>query len=161
LNEIVPLCRSDEAREVVARFKPLGLFQPAARHLLATDVAQDTGEVTIEPAHEALLRRWGLLQGWLDEDFGALTTLASVQRAARDWAANNKDAAWITHAMLGDELIDERTGFGWNLRHARHPAARAAAFRIDAGEPGNEATAQECEPRDAVARNSRVGISRR
>ena len=44
------------------------------------------------------MRQWGLLQGWLDEDFGALTTLGGVQRAARDWAANNKDAAWLTHA---------------------------------------------------------------
>jgi len=40
------------------------------QRLLSTDVAQDTGEVTIEPAHEALLRQWGLLQGWLEEDFG-------------------------------------------------------------------------------------------
>ena len=30
--------------------------------------------VTIEPAHEALLRQWGLLQGWLKEDLAALAT---------------------------------------------------------------------------------------
>ena len=83
--------------EIPAEARPL-IDLLVAQHLLATDVAQDTGEVTIEPAHEALLRQWGLLQGWLDEDFGALTTLAGVQRAARDWAANNKDAAWLTHA---------------------------------------------------------------
>jgi H+/Cl- antiporter ClcA len=67
------------------------------QHLLATDVAQDSGEVTIEPAHEALLRQWGMLQGWLEEDFAALAILEGVKRAARDWAANAKDAGWLIH----------------------------------------------------------------
>jgi hypothetical protein len=49
-----------------------------------TTLAMDTqtraqGRVaTIEPAHEALLRQWGLLQGWLAEDFGHLATLERV-----------------------------------------------------------------------------------
>ena len=92
-----PRRRVARMSEIPPEGRPL-IDQLVAQHLLATDVAEDTGEVTIEPAHEALLRQWGLLQGWLDEDFGALTTLSGVQRAARDWAANNKDAAWLTHA---------------------------------------------------------------
>ena len=68
------------------------------QRLLATDVAKETGEQTIEPVHEALLRQWGLLQGWLAEDAGLLGVLEGVKRASRDWAANNKDAAWLTHA---------------------------------------------------------------
>ncbi len=32
------------------------------QRLLATDVDEETGETTIEPAHEALLRQWGLLE---------------------------------------------------------------------------------------------------
>ncbi len=67
------------------------------QRLLATDVAKDTGEHTIEPAHEALLRQWSLLQSWLAEDAGLLGVLDSVKRAARDWAANGKTAAWLTH----------------------------------------------------------------
>ena len=60
------------------------------QRLLATDrvmVRDDDGErreITIEPAHEALLRQWGLLRGWLEEDFAALTTLEGSQaRGAR------------------------------------------------------------------------------
>jgi formylglycine-generating enzyme required for sulfatase activity len=68
------------------------------QRLLATDIAKDTGEQTIEPVHEALLRQWGLLQGWLTEDAGLLGVLDGVKRASRDWAANGKDAAWLTHA---------------------------------------------------------------
>ena len=51
------------------------------QRLLATDVNKDTGETTIEPAHEALLRQWGLLEGWLAEDAGLLVVLEGVKRA--------------------------------------------------------------------------------
>ena len=37
------------------------------QRLLSTDVAEDTRERTIEPAHESLLRQWGSLQGWLQD----------------------------------------------------------------------------------------------
>jgi formylglycine-generating enzyme required for sulfatase activity len=67
------------------------------QRLLATDVAKETGEPTIEPAHEALLRQWSLLQGWLTEDAGLLAVLEGVKRASRDWAVNNRSAAWLTH----------------------------------------------------------------
>jgi tetratricopeptide (TPR) repeat protein len=68
-----------------------------AQRLLLTDVDKVTNETTIEPAHEALLRQWGLLKGWLKEDFAALTTIESIQRASRDWQANNKDTDWLSH----------------------------------------------------------------
>jgi len=67
------------------------------QRLLSTDVSKETGEVTIEPVHEALLRQWGLLQGWLAEDAGLLSVLEGAKRASRDWAENNKDSAWLTH----------------------------------------------------------------
>jgi hypothetical protein len=59
--------------------------------LLSTDTVVDkdgaagveTRVVTIEPAHEALLRQWGSLNDWLAEDFGLLTTLEGVRRRAR------------------------------------------------------------------------------
>ena len=68
------------------------------QRLLATDLDRATGEATIEPAHEALLRQLSLLQGWLAEDAGLLAVLAGVKRASRDWAANGRDAAWLAHA---------------------------------------------------------------
>lgn len=74
-----------------------------AERLLATDriEIQDSetirAEITIEPAHEALLRQWGLLRGWLEEDFAALTILEGVKRAARDWAANARSPDWLDH----------------------------------------------------------------
>jgi tetratricopeptide (TPR) repeat protein len=72
--------------------------------LISTDTVLEkdaTGKevriATIEPAHEALLRQWGLLEGWLAEDFGLLATLEGVKRAARDWDANGRADAWLAH----------------------------------------------------------------
>jgi hypothetical protein len=57
----------------------------------------ETRESTIEPTHEALLRQWGLLDGWLTEDFGLLATLEGVKRTARDWDANARGDSWLAH----------------------------------------------------------------
>jgi formylglycine-generating enzyme required for sulfatase activity len=97
--------------------------QPLIQHLvdqrlLATDVSKDTGENTIEPAHEALLRQWSLLQGWLTEDAGLLAVLEGVKRASRDWAANNRHAAWLTHAtdrLAAAERLTARPDLAANL----------------------------------------------
>jgi len=83
------------------------------QRLLATDISKETGEQTIEPVHEALLRQWGLLQGWLVEDAGLLSVLEDVKRASRDWAANAKDNAWLAHKSTrfksAKQLIRERS----------------------------------------------------
>jgi formylglycine-generating enzyme required for sulfatase activity len=94
------------------------------QHLLATDTARDTGERTIEPAHEALLRQWSLLQGWLADDAGLLSVLDGVKRAARDWAANGKRAAWLTHAT-GRLETAERLGARPDLDAHLEPQDRA------------------------------------
>lgn len=88
------------------------------QRLLATDVAEDTSEHTIEPAHEALLRQWGLLQGWLAEDAGLLVVMDGVERASRDWAANGKNAAWLTHTtsrLEAAERLSDRPDLAANL----------------------------------------------
>jgi hypothetical protein len=83
--------------EIPAEARPL-IQHLVEQRLLATDVSKDTGETTIEPAHEALLRQWGLLQGWLVEDAGLLTVLDGIQRASRDWLANGKRTSWLAHS---------------------------------------------------------------
>jgi len=100
----------DEARPLIQHL--------VEQRLLATDVAKDTGESTIEPAHEALLRQLSLLQGWLTEDAGLLAVLEGVKRASRDWAANNRDAAWLTHAtdrLAAAERLTVRPDLAANL----------------------------------------------
>ena len=95
--------------------------RPLIRHLiearlLSTDQAPGSDEPTIEPAHEALLRQWGVLAGWLAEDLGLLTTLEGVLSATRDWEANARSADWLAHTagrledaerlLLRPDLVD-------------------------------------------------------
>lgn len=67
-----------------------------AHRLLVTDVAGN-GEVTIEPVHEALLRKWPQLRGWLEEDGVALSVLDSVKASAAEWRARAKNTVWLVH----------------------------------------------------------------
>ena len=112
-----PRRRVARMSEIPAEARPL-IDKLVEQHLLATDVAQDTGEVTIEPAHEALLRQWGLLQDWLADDAGLLAVLEGVKRASRDWAANAKNAAWLAHSidrLVAAERLSARPDLAANL----------------------------------------------
>jgi Sulfatase-modifying factor enzyme 1/TIR domain len=92
-----PRRRVARLSEIPAEARPL-IDLLIEQRLLSTDIAIDTKETTIEPAHEALLRKWGLLQGWLKEDAPLLTVLDGIKRAARDWAANGKMISYLVHA---------------------------------------------------------------
>ncbi|HUE12497.1 MAG TPA: SUMF1/EgtB/PvdO family nonheme iron enzyme [Steroidobacteraceae bacterium] len=103
--------------EIPAEARPL-IQCLVEQRLLATDVNKDTGEATIEPAHEALLRQWGLLVGWLTEDAGLLAVLERVKRSSSDWAANNRGRAWLTHAadrLVAAERLSARPDLAANL----------------------------------------------
>ncbi|HYA74780.1 MAG TPA: SUMF1/EgtB/PvdO family nonheme iron enzyme [Roseiarcus sp.] len=131
-----PRRRIARMAEIPEEAHPLVEHLVAAR-LLATDVAEN-GAVTIEPAHEALLRQWGLLQGWLEQDFGLLAALEGVRRAARDWAANDKDVGWLNHA-------------GSRLEEAERLKARADLAPL-IGAPEREYLAA-CRNKEAAARS--------
>jgi formylglycine-generating enzyme required for sulfatase activity len=112
-----PRRRIARLSEIPTEARPL-IQHLVEQRLLATDVNKDSGEATIEPAHEALLRQWGLLQGWLTEDAGLLAVLEGVKRASRDWAANAKNAAWLAHAtdrLAAAERLSARPDLAANL----------------------------------------------
>jgi formylglycine-generating enzyme required for sulfatase activity len=112
-----PRRRVARLSEIPTEARPL-IQHLVEQRLLTTDVARDTGENTIEPAHEALLRQWGLLQGWLAEDSGLLSVMDGVKRASRDWAANGKNATWLTHAtgrLEAAKRLTERPDLAANL----------------------------------------------
>lgn len=91
-----PRRRVARVSEIPVRSRPL-IQNLVEQRLLITDVAKETGEQTIEPAHEALLRQWGVLDGWLVEDAALLAVLEGVKRAAREWKDHDKNATWLAH----------------------------------------------------------------
>lgn len=133
----VPRRRVARLSEIPAEARPL-IAHLVDQRLLVTDEAAE-GQTSVEPAHEALLRQWGLLQSWLAEDAGLLGILEAVKRAARDWDEHGRQEAWLLHA--GDRLsaagqLGRRPDFAGTLDARDHAylaacrdAERAAARR--------------------------------
>lgn len=69
--------------------------------VLLTD-RDEQGNVTVEVAHEALLRVWPLLEKWIREDADDLRRFEAIQRAAKDSAQNPGDPSFLVH--LGPRL---------------------------------------------------------
>jgi WD40 repeat protein/transcriptional regulator with XRE-family HTH domain len=63
--------------------------------LLTFDRDQISGEPTVEIAHEALIRVWPRLRGWLDESRENLHVQRKLTTAAADWAATGHDASFL------------------------------------------------------------------
>ena len=59
--------------------------------VLAADRLVTIGEGEVEVAHEALLREWPRLRGWLEEDAQGRRLHRHLRDAARGWAAGGRD----------------------------------------------------------------------
>lgn len=130
----LPRRRIARRSEVPAEALPL-IDLLVEERLLSADVDPDTQEATLEPAHEALLRQWGLLQGWLEEDLGLLATLEGVRRATRDWHANARGAAWLAHRgdrLAEAERLSERPDLAAQLGPSERDYLAACQSRADA-----------------------------
>ena len=125
----IPRRRVARFSEIPGDARPLiSLF--VEQRLLTTDVAAG-GEVTIEPAHGALLRQWEELQKWLSQDSPALMTLESLERAARDWESINRSGDWLIHG-------------GERLQHAERLCQDFASFLT----PGCQSYLDACRKKD-------------
>jgi WD40 repeat protein/DNA-binding SARP family transcriptional activator len=66
------------------------------RHrLLSFDRDPSTREPTIEIAHEALLRAWSRLRGWIDEAREDLRIRGGLATSAADWIVNDRDESFL------------------------------------------------------------------
>jgi hypothetical protein len=85
------------------------------QRLLTTDTTRGAGsEVTVEPAHEALLRQWEQLNEWLRQGFTALKALESVKRAARDWEKRQFGHLWSEERIIDFVRQFENSGLSFN-----------------------------------------------
>jgi WD40 repeat protein/class 3 adenylate cyclase len=77
----------------------------ANARLIVKTLNQDKPE--IEVAHEALIRYWERLRGWLNEDRDKLRLREGVSEAAKEWEKSNKDEMLLNHrgGRLDDALL--------------------------------------------------------
>ena len=151
----------EEARALIEHF--------VNHRLLAKDTDVD-GEKTVEPAHEALLRQWTKLRGWLEEDAAALSTLESVKAASRDWVAKSKTQTWLIHAggRLEDaEALHQRSDLAANfdsddrayLAECRKAEAERRDSELRQARELAEAQEQRVEQQKRVVHRTRQGLA--
>ncbi|TDP48115.1 WD40 repeat protein [Zavarzinia compransoris] len=140
--------------------KPLVRLLVDQRLLYSDNRGRNPLEGTVEPAHEALLRQWFLLQRWLDEEQTALAALESVRRATQDWLDNGAAEAgveWLQHRglrLLAAEEVMTRPDF------SAVAGAQAARYVAICRQAENEETAREAsrleEIRQQIEHNRRL-----
>jgi WD40 repeat protein/DNA-binding SARP family transcriptional activator len=131
------LC-SGEAATVVRRRVPLAELDAdrddRVAHVLAilTDARLLTvNDGTAEVAHEALLREWPRLQGWLEEDREGRRLHAHFAAAAREWAARDRDPAELYRGARLSAALE------WTAHHATQLSQREREF-LNASRAYNE-----------------------
>jgi hypothetical protein len=71
----------------------VGLLADA--RLVVTSVDPTSGRQQVEVAHEALIRHWPLLRGWLVEDRENLRLRQRIRQEVRDWADHPQDVNYL------------------------------------------------------------------
>ncbi len=127
LDELTP-AEGDPAqtRALVARL--------ADARLVVTETDPVSGRVVVEVAHEALIRYWPRLRGWLEEDLADLRLREGIRQAALDWEAGKGDESLLLHrgARLEDaEALATRGRVALNRRERAYVRACAALRKRD------------------------------
>jgi hypothetical protein len=81
-----------------------------------------TGELTAEVAHEALIREWPTLHGWLSEDREGLRTHRQITEAADQWEAMERDPGALYRGTRLARVMD------WAAGHPEMLYDRETAF---------------------------------
>ncbi len=127
--------RPDEEADLEAVVKAL-----ADGRLLTTSQDEVTKARVVDVAHEALIRSWPELRGWLEESRDLLRAHRRLTEAASEWDRNGRDegflyrraalAAW--EARSADALNDLERGFleASREREARERVTRRRRIRL-------------------------------
>jgi WD40 repeat protein len=115
----------------------------AQARLLTLDRDPRTRVPTVELAHEALLREWPRLRGWIEEDREAIVALGRLREAASTWVELGHDPGALWRGARLDVTLDDAA-----LRHADLP------------EPEREFLEASKEARDRERLEEEVRIAR-
>lgn len=112
---------TEDTRQLATRAEVGGdnwdlVTQLANKRLVVTGRNEATGEETVEVVHEALIREWGLLRQWIDENRKKLIQKREIEDAAKRW----RDRGKAKDYLLGGKVLTEAKVFqkqeGGNLR---------------------------------------------
>jgi WD40 repeat protein len=125
-----------EGDAVVRRRVPLAALEgegvEETLSVLADERLVTIGEGEVEVAHEALLREWPRLRGWLEEDAEGRRVQARLADAARDWEAGARDPGELYRGARLAAALDWAAGHGVELNEGERTfldESRAAGER--------------------------------
>jgi formylglycine-generating enzyme required for sulfatase activity/energy-coupling factor transporter ATP-binding protein EcfA2 len=154
--------------------------QALADARLLTTGKNEQGNEIVDVSHEALIRGWPRLQGWIDEDRAALRTHRRLTEASIEWGRHASDESYLyrgarlaeaeewaeirtddlnelEHAFLDasltlreQEAAEKEAQRQRELEAARRLAEEAEARRRAEGQRAQEAEAREREQRKAA-----------
>jgi WD40 repeat protein/DNA-binding SARP family transcriptional activator len=101
-----------------------GLLEVLADRRLVT-----VSEGTVELAHEALLREWPRLRGWIDDDREGLRIERSLRTGAREWLRVGKDDGALYRGTRLAEASDWTSRNGHRLPDLERDFVRASVAR--------------------------------
>jgi WD40 repeat protein len=78
----------------------------ADERLVVTGHDITTGQETVEVIHEALIRGWQRLRGWIDSDREFLAWLERLRSALRQWENKARNPGALLHGILLGEALD-------------------------------------------------------
>jgi WD40 repeat protein/DNA-binding SARP family transcriptional activator len=99
-----------------------------------------TAEATVEVAHEALLRQWPRLRGWLEEDAHGRALHRHLIGAAQEWQAAGRDPGELYRGARLAAALD------WASEHSAELNALERAF-LDRGREAAEQEVAEARQR--------------
>ncbi len=142
------------------------------KRLLLTDYSG--GQTKIEIAHESLLRQWGDLKQWIEEERDNLKLAQDVEQASEAWDKRNKNSSWLwdqERLSLAEKLL-LRPGYHERLIASCGPFLTASRRKEDAEHENELRSAQNLAEQQAEkaelqerlridAEESRAQISKR
>ncbi len=134
----------------------------ADERLLVTNRAV-AGEETVEVSHEALIRQWQRLQGWLNEDREFLLWRERLRGRVNEWQHNTQDEGTLLRGALlveaqrwvsqkADMLTDEEKDYIRHSVEARERAVQAEQQRAEHELTQAKRLAEEAAKREEAER---------
>lgn len=128
--------------EMDALDEVIGAF--GQHRLLSFDRDPQSREPTVEVAHEALLRSWPRVRGWINEAREDLRVARSLAAEAAEWSAGRRDSSFLLRGARlarAEALADERRVALSEVERAylkASAAEREAAEAAEAARQGRE-----------------------
>jgi WD40 repeat protein len=82
---------------------------------LLTISANASDDQTVDVVHEALIRGWPRLRGWIDEERGALRIHHQMTETAREWRAQNREAGFLYRGRRLTDALEWKSKNGLSV----------------------------------------------